>query len=370
MEDPQLPYKIGISLIPGIGSSNARKLIAYLGSVEAVFSEKKRTLQKIPGIGEVLARVISGSEKVLERAYTEIGFIQRKGIHPFFYFDKTYPARLKECPDAPLMLYTKGPSDLNGNRMISIVGTRRPSSYGMAYCEKLVTELHENGYNIGIVSGLAYGIDITAHKAALQNGLPTFAVLGHGLDRIYPPIHRETACRIAETGSMVSEFLSETVPDRQNFVKRNRIIAGLSDATIVIESGLKGGSLITAGMANGYNREVFALPGRVNDPCSAGCNWLIKTNNAALIENLSDLEFYMGWDKPVIGSIPQQQRLFSNLTEEEQLVIALLREYGQLELDLIAMKTRLPVSRISGMLLSLEFSGYVRAMPGKVFTLC
>lgn len=368
MIDSSLRYKIGLSLIPGLGPINAKKIIAYLGSIEAVFTEKKNLLTKIDGIGEILAAKIANSS-VLDRADEEIEFIEKYNIKPFFYLDENYPYRLQQCEDAPLMFFMKGDVDLNQKKIISIVGTRKSTNYGVGLCDRLISEIKENGHEAIIVSGLAYGIDIAAHKAALKNNLQTVAVLGQGLDTVYPAMHRSYAHEIANSGALISEFLSGTNPDKHNFVRRNRIVAGLSDACIVIESALKGGSLISADIANSYNRDVFAFPGRISDPASAGCNYLIRTNKAALIESVKDLEYILGWNKKAYKSKAVQQQLFVKLNEQEQEIIELIKEYGELDFDHISMKTKLPINKLSALLLGLEFGGFIKALPGKLFTL-
>ncbi|MBN1251770.1 MAG: DNA-processing protein DprA, partial [Bacteroidales bacterium] len=291
-----LNYKIALGMISGIGNMNAKKLIAYIGSVEGIFKEKRQNLEKIPGIGTKLSLEISNSN-ALNEAEQEISFINKNNIEAIFFTEKTYPERLKHCEDSPIIIYKKGKFDLNKTKILSIVGTRNASQYGKDNCNKLITDLFESGHNPLIVSGLAYGVDICAHKAAIKNNLATVAVLGHGLDIIYPAAHKNYAKEILQNGALLSEFSSNSKLDPSNFVKRNRIIAGMSDATIVVESAKKGGSLITAELANSYNRDVFAFPGRINDKFSEGCNLLIKTNRAALIESYKDIEYILGWEK-------------------------------------------------------------------------
>ncbi len=362
-----LLHQIGITLIKGIGPVLAKNLIAYLGDVEAVFSESQSNLAKIPEIGPVLSKQIVDQE-VLLRAEKEINFIEKNNIYPHFYLDKTYPYRLKECTDAPVMLYFKGNSDLNVNRFVGIVGTRHATDYGKELCKNFVNDLAALSPDITIVSGLAYGIDICSHKVAVDCGLPTIAALGHGLDRIYPAAHRATAVKMLEKGGLITEYLTETNPDRQNFVQRNRIIAGMCDATIVVESSAKGGSLITCEQALSYNRDVFAFPGRVGDEHSAGCNRLIKVNKAGLIENASDFVNAMGWE---MVSEPKQQvqtSLFLDLTEEQQNVVGLLRK-DSLSLNQLAISLEKPVSKVSSLMLEMEFSGVVKCLPGNVYKL-
>jgi DNA processing protein len=368
MSDDQLKYKIGVSLIPGIGSISAKKLIAYTGSVEGVFKEKKKNLLKIPGIGESLADCVV-SQNVLSQAEKEMEFIRKYEISYHFYLDENYPARLKNCEDGPIILYYKGKINFNQARVLSIVGTRNATEYGKECCNKLTDDLKARNHQILIVSGLAYGIDICAHRAALRNGFETAAVLGHGLSTLYPSVHKATAKEISKQGALVSDFVSDTLPDRNTFVKRNRIIAGLADATLVVESGKKGGALITADLANSYNRDVLAFPGRINDAYSKGCNWLIRTNKAAMIESVEDLEYLLGWDPPGMIKDAVQTELFVDISPEEKLILEVLRETGELSIDTICIRVDMPMSKVSAMLLNLEFSGLVRSLPGKIYRL-
>lgn len=363
-----LKYQIGLSLIPKIGPVTAKKLIAYIGSIEGVFNETKKNLLKIPGIGEILAENIV-SANVLTQAEEEIEFIQKKNIRVFFYLDKEYPERLRNCDDAPLLLYTLGNANMNNQKMISIVGTRKATSEGVSFCNKLVKDLAERGHDPVIISGLAYGIDAAAHEAALANNLKTFAVLGHGLDIIYPASHKSIAKKIIENGLLITDFTSRTNRDKNNFIKRNRIIAGLCDATIVVESGEGGGSLITADIANSYNRDVFAVPGRVSDQYSRGCNQLIKTNKATMITGVEDLEYFMGWEVQSAKKDAVQRDLFVELSDDEKVIVTILKEENELPIDIICLKAAMPTSRISPLLLNLEFIGFVKAMPGKKYKL-
>ena len=366
MQDELLKYKIAITLIHKIGSINAKKLIAYVGSVEGVFKEKKKMLLKIPGIGLNLAQNIL-NKKALEKAEKEIEFIQKHDINTLFYLDKNYPKRLKQCDDGPVIMYSKGNTDFNTSKIISIVGTRNATHIGRETCENLIIELKNNGHNPLIVSGLAYGIDICAHRTALNNNLQTVAVLGHGLDRIYPATHRETAKSIMQNGALLTEFLHESKVERTNFVKRNRIIAGLADATIVVESAAKGGALITASIANSYSRDVFAFPGRTTDKYSTGCNHLIKTNKAALIENAVDLEYFLQWDTKNKQAV--QTSLFNDLSEEEQSFVNLIEKNDEMHIDNIATELEKPISVVASTLFTLEFAGIIKALPGNMYVL-
>lgn len=368
MDDELLKFKIGITLIKGIGCNLAKNLIAYVGSVEGVFKEKQKNLAKIPGIGETLSREIT-SQNVLSRAEEEIHFIQKNKIITTYFTDRDYPFRLKECPDSPVILYSKGKCELNNGKFIGIVGTRNATETGKENCKKLITDLATSQPNSIIVSGLAYGIDICAHKASLESGLPTIGVIGHGLDRIYPASHRSTAVKMIDNGALLTEYLSQTNPDRQNFVQRNRIIAGLCDALVVVESGAKGGALITAELANDYNRDVFAFPGRVADEWSAGCNALIKNNKASLIESADDLLQFMNWEKETSNELKNIQfTLFPDLTDDEQEIVTALRKKPEgIQVNELAVLLSKPFSKISSILLEMEFKGFVKCVPGGIY---
>ncbi|OFX57937.1 MAG: DNA protecting protein DprA [Bacteroidetes bacterium GWB2_41_8] len=362
-----LEYKIAISLIPGIGAVTARNLIAYIGSVEGVFQEKEKNLMKIPGVGEVNAQRVVRQD-VLERAKREVEFIQKNKITTYFYLDDNYPARLKNCSDAPIILFYRGNANLNERRIISVVGTRNATSYGKELCDELISNISQRSYPLLVVSGLAYGIDVHAHKACLKYDIPTVGVFAHGLDTIYPALHAPVAAKMLEKGGLITDFISSTKIDRQNFLRRNRIIAGLADATIIVESAEKGGALVTADIANSYNRDVFAFPGRSNDPFSKGCNKLIKLNEAVLIENLADIEKAMNWDVKTPSAKIVQTSLFVELSAEEEKLINLLKG-GDRFVDEITIETQLPMSKVSSTLLGLEFKGMVISLPGKMYRL-
>jgi DNA processing protein len=361
-----LKYKIALTLIPNIGDILAKRLVAYCGSVQAVFEEKKSSLEKIPGIGSAYASSVI-NHQIFDRAEEEIKFIEKNAISPLFYLDKDYPKRLAHCEDSPVMLYFKGNCNLNAEKTISIVGTREATEYGKKICEKLIADLAV--HNVTIISGLAYGIDICAHKAALDNKLPTVCTLAHGLDRMYPAVHRQTAQKMLENGGWLTDFTSNTIPDRENFPRRNRIVAGISDATIVIESKKSGGSLITADIANSYNRDVFAFPGRVDDVCSEGCNNIIKQNKAALIQSAADLVYILGWEQTKKANAPQQKKLFLELTNEEETLVNALKEKESIGIDDLCFVSKMPMSKVSALLLTLEFSGIVKSLPGKSYRL-
>jgi len=363
----QLVFKIALSLIPGIGNVTARNLIAYIGSVEEIFHEKEKTLMKIPGVGEINAQRVTG-QNVLERAKREVDFILRNRIQTFFYLDENYPTRLKNCSDAPIILYFRGKANLNEQRIISIVGTRNATTYGKEMCDELIESFSKQNYPLLVVSGLAYGIDVQAHKACLKYEIPTVGVFAHGLDMMYPALHGSIAAKMLEKGGLITDFASETKIDRQNFLRRNRIIAGLADAVIVVESAEKGGALVTANIANSYNRDVFAFPGRCNDPFSKGCNNLIKTNQAILIENYLDIEKAMNWDTTASASRAIQTSLFVDLTVEEQKLVDLLKG-GDRSIDEITIETQMPMNKVSVLFFELELKGLVTSLPGKMYKL-
>jgi len=362
MED--LIYKIAITLIPGVGSVNGKSLVAYCGGVQAVFMEKKRALLRIPGIGEQTVNAIV-NHNVFDRAEDELKFINKNKISPLFYLDKQYPVRLKHCHDSPLLLYYKGTADLNVPKIVAMVGTRKATEYGRDICRKIIEGLAE--HNVLVVSGLAYGIDTWSHKAALDNNLETIGVLGHGLDRVYPYANRSLAEKMIENGGLLCEYMSNTKPDRENFPMRNRIIAGISDAVVVVEAGESGGALITAEIANSYNRDVFAVPGRIGDPHSEGCNKLIKINKAALIQSAKDISYLLNWNEVKVKNKPMQRQLFLNLTQEEELIMNTLREKGDLDVDTLLNETKLLPSKAASILLNMEFEGLIRCLPGKVY---
>ncbi len=361
-----LIHQIALTLIPGVGDVNARRLVAYCGGAEAVFKERRSALKRIPGIGEITAASIV-DQNVLSRAEQEIAFIEKFGIKPLYYLDEDYPWRLKNCPDGPVVLYYKGNADLNAKRTVGIVGTRRITDYGREVCRALVEGLP--ALNVITISGLAFGVDTCAHKYSLENGMATIGVLGHGLDKIYPSQNASLARRMIENGGLLTEYMSKTVPDRENFPQRNRIIAGLSDVVIVVESGMKGGSLITADIAISYNRDVFAIPGKVGEDRSSGCNWLIKTNRAGLIETAGDLTYLMSWEDPGNRKMKQQQELFRELQPDEAVIVDFLRNTGDSGIDTIISELRMSSGRVAAALLGLEFSGIITTLPGKVYRL-
>lgn len=364
-EDVSLRNKIALGLIPGIGDINARKLVAHFGSVEAIFSESYSSLLKIPGIGSGLARYIS-DHSYLEAAEKESEFVTKNGIRTYFYLDNDYPFRLRQCEDSPVVFFFKGDCDLNSMKILSMVGTRNATSRGKEMCEKIIGGLATSWPDVIIVSGLAYGIDIACHKAALLHNLVTIGVLAHGIRTIYPSIHESVAKNMTNKGGLLTDFVSDALPERNNFLKRNRIIAGLSDATVVVESGIKGGALITADIANSYNRDVFAVPGRPEDQWSQGCNNLIKSNKATLVESAADIQFFLNWipEKP---EQPVQRTLFSDMDETEKSIFELVMKEGEPTIDSICRDLEIPVYKLSAILLAMEFKGILKCFPGNIY---
>ena len=365
MSTESLVHKIALGMIPGVGDITARKLVSYTGSVEAVFKESYRSLTRIPGVGEQLAKAVAGREYLAEAA-REAEFVEKHGIKVFFYLDDDYPFRLRQCEDSPVTFYFRGKADLNSPFILSIVGTRNATQRGREICQKIVAGLSVHFPSLIIISGLAYGIDIAAHKAALANGLPTVAVLGHGLKTIYPSIHSGVAKSILENGGQLTDFSSDTLPERNNFIRRNRIIAGISDATLIVESGLRGGALITADIAASYNRDVMAVPGRPGDEWSAGCNALIRCNKAALVEGHEDIEYLLGW-KPAALAAPVQTVLFSGMTDSERKIYEALKTEGDMTVDLLTRMLDMPVNKLSTILLQMELAGLITPCPGSVY---
>jgi DNA processing protein len=365
--DKDLLYQIALTLISNIGPVQAKILLQHCNA-EEVFHAKKSFLEKIEGIGPARATSIT-SFKDFSKAEEEIKFIEKYKIKPLFLTDKDYPKRLLNCYDSPTILFYKGDADLNSAKIIAIIGTRSHTDYGKQVTEKLVKELAAQ--NVIIISGLAYGIDAIAHKASVKNGLPTIGVLAHGLDQIYPSEHAGLAKdMIKQGGGLLTEFRSNSKPDKHNFPTRNRIVAGMSDATIVIETGIKGGSMITAELANGYNKDVFALPGKVTDSKSTGCNYLIKNNKAMLLTDAEEIIQVMGWEeKSRKSGVRSQKQLFIELTSEEKMVISILNEKESVNIDEINMKSGLSSSAVAAAVLNLELQNVILSLPGKLYKL-
>jgi DNA processing protein len=362
----ELRHQIALTQISQIGDVTAKKLLTHFGNAGNIFKASKRELERFEDIGSGRAQAIK-QFKDFARVDKEISFINRYNIQPVFYTDPLYPHRLQQCCDSPVMLYFKGKANLNASRIVNVVGTRVPGEYGKQVCERLVAGLA--AYNVTIVSGMAYGIDIIAHRTAVENNMTTLGVMAHGLDRIYPAMHKATATQMIHNGGLLTEFISETSPDKQNFPRRNRIVAGIADATIVIESGFKGGSLITADIANSYNRDVFAIPGRVGDPNAAGCNQLIKTNKAMLITDASDILEIMGWERASESTPHPQKELFVALSAEEQLILSLFAGEEAMHIEEICREIPLPGSQVTSLVLQMEMQHVLRGLPGQKYQL-
>ncbi|KAA5827378.1 DNA-protecting protein DprA [Algibacter amylolyticus] len=364
MTENDLLYTLALQHVPNIGDITAKRLISHCGSAEAVLKEKSQNLLKIDGIGSVTISDLFKSHH-LKEAEKEIRFIKVNNIEVSYFNEANYPEKLKHCIDSPILLFQTGKIDLKNQPIISIVGARKITTSGIAFCENLVEQLAI--YNPIIVSGFAYGTDITAHKAAMKHKLQTVACLAHGLNQIYPKVHKKYMVDMEKNGGFFSDFWSTDTFDKNNFLKRNRVIAGLSEATIVIESAEKGGSLVTADIAHSYNRDVFAVPGRTTDSQSIGCNNLIKHQKAHMLTTPLDVPYILGWElesekQPVI-----QKQLFVELDATEKVIYNYLKENDKQQLDSIALNCNLPIFKVSGTLLNMELKGVVRPLPGKLF---
>lgn len=362
-------YQIALTQVVGVGDIIARKLLQIIGDEEAIFKSNRKSLINT-GISSKIADEILNT-KVLERAEKELNFVEKNKISTYFISDKDYPHRLKDCSDAPMLLYFKGNVDFNTEKVISIVGTRKSTNYGNSFCDSFLKDISSAFPDTLIVSGLAYGIDIQAHRSALKYNLPTVGVLAHGLDRIYPSVHRQTATEMIHNGGLLSDFPSETEPDRFNFVKRNRIVAGIADAIIVVESDEKGGSLITAEIANSYCKDIFAIPGRMNDKYSQGCNKLISSHKADLFQSTEYFLQQMGWDDESTKKkkSPRQQELFITLTSEEQAIVDSLTANESLHIDTLARELNTPAYSLFSILLDMEMKGIIKNLPGNLYSL-
>jgi DNA processing protein len=364
MKNYNVLYYLALHKTEGIGDINAKRLIAHCGSAKAVFDEKPINLEKISGIGSFIIRGLKDSS-LLKKAEEELDFINKNNISVVTFLEEDYPEKLKHCVDGPIILFQKGKINLRNRKIISIVGTRLITNYGKSFLKEFIRDIKK--YNPIIISGLAYGVDIFAHQQAIDNDLQTIAVLAHGLDQVYPKAHKNQALQMQDKGGLLTEFWSKTNPDRENFVKRNRIVAGLSEATIVIESAYKGGSLITADIANSYNRDVFAVPGRTFDMYSTGCNQLIKSNKAAMITSATDLEYILNWKSEETKSKSIQKEMFVNLDDQEKNIYNYLMKEGKQNIDIIALKCNFPIYKTATILLNLELKGVAKPLPGKMF---
>lgn len=359
MED--LLYKIALIKTTGIGAVTARTLLSYCGSAQGVFEATKKELLKIPSIGEITTKAIL-EKTAFSEAEKELHFIEKNDIKALFYTDKAFPQRLRHYNDCPFLLFYKGNADLNYPRTVGIIGTRDATPQGKAICEEIVEGLQP--YGVHIISGLAYGIDVTAHRKSVALQIPNIGVLGNGMNRLYPAEHSSIAMKMIECGGILTEYTSDTKSKAEHFPMRNRIVAALSDALIVVETAAKGGSMITADLAFGYNKDVFAVPGRLKDKYSEGCNALIKTEKARLIESAKDVAYIMRWEQMDAQKVIQHQ-LFLDLTTEEDVVFQLIKQHENISIDELSFKSKYPPSELATLLLTLEFKGAICSLPGK-----
>lgn len=357
-------YTLALLKIEGVGDIVAKKLIHHCGSAEQVFKAQKQQLLAIDGVGEMVFRKLQ-DKTVFRLAEAEINFIEKARIQHCLYTDAHYPERLKHCIDSPTVLFQSGNIALQNRKIIAVVGTRQVTSYGVDFTRKLIEDLAP--MDPVIVSGFAYGVDIVAHQTAIDCGLQTIGVLAHGLNQTYPKIHKKYIAKMEENGGFLTEFWSSSCPDRENFIKRNRIVAGIAEATVVVESAEKGGSLITANLANDYNRDVFAVPGRSSDKYSQGCNNLIKTQRAHLLTSAADIVYLLNWEVEEVNNKAIQKQLFVTLDSDEQKIYDFLQTKGKELLDSIALECELPIFKVSSLLLTMELKGVIRPLPGKLF---
>ncbi|WP_430614611.1 DNA-processing protein DprA [Flavobacterium sp. JP2137] len=364
MEEEKLFYTLALQSVKGVGDVTAKRLLQRFGDAQSVLTASVSTLMKVEGMGDRLLSNLKSST-VFKEAELALARIVKHRIAVSYFEDQSYPQRLKHCEDGPVLLFSNQAQEWDNPRVISVVGTRNASRQGEAFCEQLIDELAV--YNPVIVSGFAFGIDIAAHRAAWKNRLKTVAVLGHGLLEIYPRAHRKYQSIMEANGGFLTEFRAGSSMDKENFIRRNRIVAGLSEATIIVESALKGGSMSTARFANDYNREVLAVPGRVTDYYSQGCNELIKWQQAQLVTAATDVVNILQWNRPLKPKPPLQQQLFVHLSDAEQKIYDALLKSGKQSLDVLAISCQLPVYQVSSLLLGMELKGVVRPLPGKLF---
>lgn len=371
--DQEVFYTMALTRLTNFNYQQALELYKAVGSAQLLFEHRNEIGDIIKDVSPRLVEALKDWSEPMRRADAELRFMEEHRIRALTLTSDDYPQRLAECPDAPIVLYYTGNADLNQARIISIVGTRRMTTYGEDLIRRFVRDLRQYCPEVLIVSGLAYGVDICAHKQALENGYPTVGVLAHGLDQIYPYRHREVAAKMINRGGLLTEFMSQTNADKPNFVRRNRIVAGMADATILIESGVKGGGLITADIAQSYARSVFAFPGNVGQEFSEGCNNLIRDNGAGLISNAEDFVKAMGWfdetrrQQALADGI--ERNLFPDLTPEEQQVVSLLQQTNDLQLNIITVKTGIPIGSLTALLFQLEMKGVLKPLAGGMYHL-
>ena len=373
MTQQETLYTMALTRMTGFNFHMALRLYRELGSGLAVYEHRTDLRDVLPDCSDRLVDSLQDWSLALVRSEQELTFIERHHIRTLCLGDDAYPQRLAECPDAPIVLYYLGSAELNQQRVINIIGTRHATAYGQDLIRRFVGELRELCPQVLIVSGLAYGVDICAHRNALEQGFETVGVLAHGLDELYPPRHRDTARQMLTQGGLLTEYMSETKADKLNFVKRNRIVAGMSDATILVESAERGGGLITCGIAQDYDRSVFAFPGAVGAPYSVGCNNLIRDNGAQLITSAEDFVKAMGWQSDALLRQAKasgiERSLFPDLTAEEQTVVRALDEMGDLQLNQLSVGTNLPIGQLTALLFQLEMKGVVRPLAGGTYHL-
>ncbi|HLP95318.1 MAG TPA: DNA-processing protein DprA [Saprospiraceae bacterium] len=362
-----LLHQIALTLVPQVGAMTAKTLVSYCGSAEAVFQASQKELLRIPGIGPVVIQSILQSVDALKQAEQELRYLDQYGIQALFYTDPQYPARLRQSADSPALLFFKGSSLqlMEKERIVAVVGTRQPSDHGKTLCEALVEGFLP--YNVLLVSGLAFGVDVTAHRKAVSLGMPNIGVLGHGLGSIYPAQHRSVALRMIENGGLLSEYAHDALPDREHFPMRNRIISGMSDLVLVVETAASGGSMITVQFAERQGREVFAIPGRPGDAKSIGCNYLIKAERAKLAESAADIAYRMGWEE---AGQNKQGKLFHDLSDTEEKLVGIIRNQPDIPIDRLTVEAGLEPGLLASRILDLEFKGIIRTLPGKRYRVC
>ena len=373
MMEQEIFYAMALTRLTNFNYQQALELYKAVGSAQLLYEHRNEIGDIIKDASPRLMEALKDWDEPMKRADFELRFMQEKGIRALTLNDDDYPQRLTECPDAPIILYYLGNADLNQSKIVSIVGTRRMTTYGQDLIRRFIRDLHQQCPQVLILSGLAYGVDICAHREALGNGYPTVGVLAHGLDMIYPYRHRDTAIRMLRQGGLLTEFMSQTNADKPNFVRRNRIVAGMADSVIVVESAAKGGGLITAEIAQSYDRAVFAFPGSVGQPYSEGCNNLIRDNVAALISNADDFVRAMGWQDEAIRQQAFtdgiERNLFPDLTNEEKLVVSLLQQTNDLQLNILSVKSGIPIGQLTALLFQLEMKGVVKSLAGGIYHL-
>ena len=369
MTDQETLYMMALTQVPSLSLTNLHLLIQELGSASAIYENRKDLKQVLPSASKKFLDGMGDFCNYLKRAEEELEFCRKGKIRCLGLNDEDYPQRLKDCNDAPVLLYYRGSANLNSQHIVSMVGTRQITNYGKDLCHSFVRDLKQVCPDALVVSGLAYGVDVNCHRAALEQGLETVGVLAHGLDQIYPRHHRETAKQMVDQGGLLTEYMSNTIIDKRNFVQRNRIVAGVSDAVIVVESATKGGSLITAEIAQSYNRQVWAFPGRVFDTYSSGCNMLIFKNKASLLTNAEDFCLEMGWTDDVqhqkqLSEGIQQELFADDYSAEEQAVLQALARDDSKQINVLAVETNIAIGELSSLLFSLEMKGAVQSLVG------